>query len=80
MDFSQGLLDRIKPQIITFPKAAVNRSSTKEGFPEKCKINRKTPVPEFLCNKVAGLQRTTLFILKKRLKRKCLSANFAKFL
>ena len=48
MDFSQGLLDRIKPHIITFPKAAVNRSSTKEGFPEKCKINRKTPVPEFL--------------------------------
>ena len=28
-------------------------------------------MPEFLCNKIAGLQLATLFILKKRLRYKC---------
>ena len=36
-------------------------------------------MPEFLCNKVAGLESATLFVLKKRLQRKCLPVDFAKF-
>ena len=36
-------------------------------------------MPEFLCNKVAGLEPATLFILKRRLQHKCLPVNFAKF-
>ena len=39
---------------------------------------RKTPVPEFLCNKVTGLQPTALLILKTRLRYECLPVNFAK--
>ena len=42
------------------------------------KIYRKTPVPESLLNKVAGLTPATL--LKKRLWHMCFPANFAKFL
>ena len=34
---------------------------------------------EFLCNKAAGLEPVTLFILKKRLQHKCLPVNFANF-
>ena len=39
---------------------------------------RKTPVPEFLCNKVTGLRPTALLILKMRLRYECLPVNFAK--
>ena len=42
------------------------------------KIHRKTPVPESLFNKVAGLRPATL--LKKRLWHRCFPVNFAKFL
>ena len=42
-------------------------------------MHRKTPVLEFLCNKAAGLEPVTLFILKKRLQHKCLPVNFANF-
>ena len=36
-------------------------------------------MPEFLCNKVAGLEPATLITLKKRLQNKCLPLNFASF-
>ena len=39
----------------------------------------KTPVPELLCNKIAGIEPATLFIGKKRLQPKCLPVNFAIF-
>ena len=42
------------------------------------KIQRKTPVPESLFNKVAGLRLTTF--LKKTLWYRCFPVNFAKFL
>ena len=42
-------------------------------------MHRKAPVLEFLCNKAAGLEPVTLFILKKRLQHKCLPVNFANF-
>ena len=41
-------------------------------------IPRKTPVPESLFNKVAGLRPATL--LKKRLWHRCFPGNFVKFL
>ena len=43
-----------------------------------CKILKKTPVPEPLFNKVAGLRLAIL--LKKRLWHSCFHVNFAKFL
>ena len=42
------------------------------------KIDRKTPAPESLLSKVAGLRHANL--LKKRLAHRCLPVNFAKFL
>ena len=36
-------------------------------------------MPEFLYIKVAGFESATLFVLKKRLQRKCLPVDFAKF-
>ena len=42
------------------------------------KIHRKTPAPESLLSKVAGLRHANL--LKKRLAHRCLPVNFAKFL
>ena len=45
---------------------------------EFCKINRKTPIPEFLFNEVAGYKSATL--LKKWLRYKYLTVSFVKFL
>ena len=42
------------------------------------RTHRKTSVPEFLFNKVAGLRISTLF--KKETRHKCFHVNFAKFL
>ena len=52
-------------------------------FKKRCsqkfhKIDRKTPVPETLFNKVAGLRPATL--LKKSLWHRCFPVNFVKFL
>ena len=52
--------------------------SVKKMFLEISKIHRKTPMPESLFYKVAGLRPTTL--LKKRLWHRCFSVNFEKFL
>ena len=53
--------------------------SCKKTCSQKClKILRKTPVPESLLNKVAGLRSATL--LKKRLRHRCFPVNFAEFL
>ena len=81
IDFSQGLLGRIK-----VPHNCISKNSCLQMF---CKgrssykfrkIHRKTPVLEFLCNKVAGLEPLTLFILKNKLQHKCLPLNFGKFI
>ena len=80
MDFFQDLLDRAKA-----PHNYISESSSLQTFyksrsSEKFwKIHRKTLVPKLLCNQVAGLQRATLFILKKRLQHKSLPVTFAKF-
>ena len=50
----------------------------KKGVLRNFKINRKTPVPESVFNKVAGLTPATL--LKKRLWLMCFPVNFVKFL
>ena len=50
----------------------------KKVFLKIRKINRKTPVPESLFNKVAGLRPASL--LKKRLRHRRFPVNFAKFL
>ena len=55
MNIFRGFLDKIKAHIIAFSKAM---------FLDE----RKTPVPEFLCDKVTGFQSAALFILKKRLR------------
>ena len=55
MNIFLGFLDKIKAHIIAFSKAM---------FVDE----RKTPVPEFLCDKVTGLQSAALFVLKKRLR------------
>ena len=77
MYFSQCLLDRIK----TLHNCISKSSCSTKLFLLKnfVKIHRKIPAPEFPCNKVVGLQSATLFKLKKRLQRKCLPVNFAKF-
>ena len=41
------------------PKRALGKGSSSKKF---FKIHRKTSAPEFLCNKVAGLEPATLFI------------------
>ena len=60
------------------PHALRALMSVKKVFLEFRKIHRKTPVPESLFNKVAGLRPATL--LKKRLWHRCFPVNFAKFL
>ena len=59
-------------------EAVAQRSSVKKVFLEISQIHRKTPVPESLFNKVAGLRSATF--LKKKLWRSRLLVNFAKFL
>ena len=59
-------------------EAVAQRCSVKKVFLKFRKIHRKTPVPEPLFNKVAGLRPATL--LKKRLWHRCFPVNFAKFL
>ena len=67
----------LKPHIIAFLKVAVCRCSTKIGLLKNfVKVTGKHLV---FCNKVAGLEPATLFILKKRLQHKCLPVNFKKF-
>ena len=67
----------LKPHIIAFLKVAVCRCSTKIGLLKNfVKVTGKHLV---FCNKVAGLEPATLFILKKRLQHKSLPANLAKF-
>ena len=57
MDFSQGLLDSIEAQRNCISKSRCLHMFYKDRYRYKfCKIHRKTPVPEFLRNKVAGLQ------------------------
>ena len=68
MDFSQGLLDRIKAQHNCISKSSCLQMFFKDRSSYKfCKVHRKTPVSEFLCNKVADPEPATLLILKKRL-------------
>ena len=55
MNIFLGFLDKIKAHIVAFSKAM---------FVDE----RKTPVPEFLCDKVTGLQSAALFVLKNRLR------------
>ena len=76
MDFSQGLLYRIKAPHNCILKAAVCRYSTKVGLLQNSQENTCAGVP---CNKVAGLEPAPLIILKKRLQHKCLPVKFAKF-
>ena len=59
-------------------EAVVQRCSVKKVFLEISQSHRKTPVPETLFNKFAGLRPATL--LKKSLWHRCFPANFAKFL
>ena len=54
------------------------RCSIKKVFLKFCKFHRKTPMFEFLFNKVAGL-RPCKFI-KKRVEHRCFPVKFAKFL
>ena len=55
------------------------RSSRPEVFCKKFhKIDRKTPVPQSLFNKIADLRLATL--LKERLWHRCFPVNFVKFL
>ena len=57
MDFSQGLLDSIEAQRNCISKSRCLHMFYKDRYCYKfCKIHRKTPVSEFLRNKVAGLQ------------------------
>ena len=63
--------------LITF-RSSHRRCSVKKVFLEISQIHRKTPVPESLFNKVAGLRSATF--LKKKLWRSRLLVNFAKFL
>ena len=63
---------------IILPEAIVQRCSVKRYSKEFCKIYRKTPVPESLFNKVAGISPATL--LKKRLWKRSFSMNFPKSL
>ena len=59
-------------------EAVVQRCSVKKVFLEISQSHRKTPVPETLFNKFAGLRPATL--LKKSLWHRCFPVNFAKFL
>ena len=60
----------------------IDSEAATSGVLERCslkcgKIHRKTPVPESLFHKVAGLKPATL--LKKTLWHICFPVNFAKF-
>ena len=72
MDFSQGLRDRINCVSKRGCLQMYYKGSSSQKF-------RKTPVSEFLCNKVTGVEPATLFIWKKRLQHKCLPVSFATF-
>ena len=61
-----------------YSEAATRDILWEKVFLEISQIHRKTPVPEPLFNKVAGLRPATL--LKKRLWPSCFPVNFAKFL
>ena len=49
----------IKKGLLTFQKGHSAKEALLKNF---LKIHRKTSAPEFLCNKVAGLEPATLFI------------------
>ena len=59
-------------------EAATRGALCKKRSLEFHKIHRKTPVPESLFNKVAGLIPETL--LKKELWHRCFPVNFVEFL
>ena len=61
-----------------YSEAATRDILWEKVFLEISQIHRKTPVPEPLFNKVAGLRPAAL--LKKRLWPSCFPVNFAKFL
>ena len=60
-----------------YSEAATRDILWEKVFLEISQIHRKTPVPEPLFDKVAGLRPATL--LKKRLWHSCFPVNFAKF-
>ena len=80
MNFSQGLLDKVKAPHNCISKRGCLQMFYKGRSSYKFrKIYRKTPVSEFLWNKVTGPEPATLFIWKKRLQHKSLPVNFATF-
>ena len=65
-------------RILQNTEEVVQRCSVKKCFLKFHKIHKKTPVPESLFKKVAGLKPAIL--LKKGLWNRCFPVNFVKFL
>ena len=65
MDFSQGRLDRIKAPHNCISKSICLQIFYKDRSLKFRKILRKTPAPEFLCNKVADFVCEFIYIKKE---------------